>query len=362
MNEIKTIILTSNEPWGDIWYSKQHYAFELSKLGYKVFFINPCSRWKIKNIFSNKIKVQQINPNLFTVDYNNYLPQFILERTHAKLNDRINIKRLSKKLQLGAESVLFWKFDPFRFSIPLKHKNIRNIFHVVDPYFHFWQNKPSAIHSDLVVVINKRLYDKYDFIREEKKLIIPHGISNDEKEISQSEVENLKNKYGNYFIYVGNLSNDIDTDLFKAVIEKHKILVIGNNSFNVIEKELLNHPNCKFLGIKKSKELNNYIAASIGGLILYKFPKQDNSIVRTPLKALNYLAQNKPIITSINTNIPELLNLAIFQAKDKENFIELLNKINSGEIIVDEEKTNEYLSSVQYSKLIERILNKLTSI
>ena len=29
--ENQTILVTSNEPWGDLWYSKQNYAYELSK-------------------------------------------------------------------------------------------------------------------------------------------------------------------------------------------------------------------------------------------------------------------------------------------------------------------------------------------
>lgn len=362
MNEIKTIILTSNEPWGDIWYSKQHYAHELSRLGFKVYFVNPCSQWKLKNIFKKKILIQQINPNLFTIDYNNLFPQSVFTKAFAKINDKINFKRLLNKLKLADQPILLWKFDPFRFFTKQKSVNIRSIFHVVDPYFKFWQNEPNALHSDLVVLINKKLYNMYDFIQEEKKIIIPHGISDDESEIDSSEVENLKHKHGDFFIYVGNLSDDIDLDLFKSIIEKHKVLVIGNNCFNTTDNELLNHPNFIFLGIKNSKELNNFIAASIGGLILYKFPNDDKTIIRTPLKAINYLAQNKPIITSIDTNIPALLNYSIFQAKDKTEYLKLLGSIQSGEIVTDKTKTEEYLSSILYNKLIDRILNKLTTI
>ena len=47
----QTIFIISNEHWGPVWYSKHHYANELSASNI-VYFINPPSKWKFTNLFS----------------------------------------------------------------------------------------------------------------------------------------------------------------------------------------------------------------------------------------------------------------------------------------------------------------------
>ena len=86
----RTILIVSNEPWGDVWFSKQHYAYELSKMGHQVFFINPTSRWSIKNLFSFSVKLNQTNENITLVNYQNNFPQTIFNKFFTKLNDLIN--------------------------------------------------------------------------------------------------------------------------------------------------------------------------------------------------------------------------------------------------------------------------------
>ena len=67
------IVLVSNEQWSDIWFSKHHYANELSQKN-KVLFINPPKQWNIKNVFFNTITTTRISSNLEIVSYQNYFP------------------------------------------------------------------------------------------------------------------------------------------------------------------------------------------------------------------------------------------------------------------------------------------------
>ena len=55
----KNIIIVSNEPWGDIWYSKHHYAYELNKTN-QVLFIDPPRKWSFWNLFMQGISKRDI--------------------------------------------------------------------------------------------------------------------------------------------------------------------------------------------------------------------------------------------------------------------------------------------------------------
>lgn len=362
MNEIKTIILTSNEPWGDIWYSKQHYAHELSKLGHHVYFVNPCSNWKLKDLFENKIKVKQVSSNLYTINYNNRLPQKFLLKFSSKINDLINSKRISNYLKQKSrpQQTIYWKFDPFRFYNIKKNKDTKVIYHVVDPYFSFWQDKINVQNADLTICVSEDLQKKYFEKYNVKPLYIPHGISAEEQQVDSKKVDEIKKEFGDFFIYTGNLFHDFNTGLISSILKTHKVLILGKIITDHISDSILNHPNFMFLGIKSSKELNNYISASLGGLILYDFEDNITKTQRTPLKVINYIAQHKPVISSIKINIPELMNNSIHYANNIEEYLNFMELIKTNESMVDNERINNYLNKIEYSKLIKEILNQIT--
>ena len=71
--EGRTILIVSNEPWGDVWYSKHNWANELSQNN-TVYFVNSPVRWTFKGLFQNKISVKNYSESLFILDYKNRLP------------------------------------------------------------------------------------------------------------------------------------------------------------------------------------------------------------------------------------------------------------------------------------------------
>lgn len=71
--ESQTILIVSNEPWGDVWYSKHNWAYELSKKN-QVFFINPPTNWKLSNLWGLKINISSYTESLQILKYQNILP------------------------------------------------------------------------------------------------------------------------------------------------------------------------------------------------------------------------------------------------------------------------------------------------
>src|SRR5579872_2113501 len=128
----RNIVITSNEPWGDVWFSKQNYAYELSKHN-KVVFLNPQGKWSLKNLLGCKISTKKYSENLTILDYNNILP--IRSKLLYSLNNRLVSSALAKYFSLrNLSDILLWAFDPNRLSNPKKLGVAQSFYHVVDPY------------------------------------------------------------------------------------------------------------------------------------------------------------------------------------------------------------------------------------
>ncbi|MFN3876464.1 MAG: hypothetical protein ACK4L7_11195, partial [Flavobacteriales bacterium] len=55
----RCIVIFSLEPWGDMWYSKHHYAAQLAQ-DHDVFFVSLPDRWRWTDLFSRRAKVSRV--------------------------------------------------------------------------------------------------------------------------------------------------------------------------------------------------------------------------------------------------------------------------------------------------------------
>lgn len=357
-----TILITSNEPWGNIWFSKQHYANELAKLGHTVYFINPTSKWNIKNFFSLSVKLHKVGDNLTLVNYQNNFPQTIFKRLFTKLNDIINLIKINRIIDVNNSNLIWWKFEPYRFLNTFPYKKSKSIYHVVDPYNFLWQDLYQVNSADLIVCTNPKYYDYYTTTYPQKKtILIPHGISEEELEQDNQKVSEIKKQYGDFVILIGSIASDLNFELLKIIADNNfKLLILGVvTTKNNCWEELKKHTNIYYLGEIHAKEIKHYIASSNAGLILYNFKSIIDKNSRTPLKIMNYLAQNKPIITSVKTTLTNLENKCIYNAFDSKEYLSLIQKSFNKKLTVDKNEIKMYLSNQYYSKLISEILNNL---
>jgi len=354
-------LVVSNEQWGDVWFSKQHYAYELARLGHQIYFINPTKKWKIKNFFSTKIVEDVINNNLSILTYQNNLPQGKIFIFFVRINDYFNCLKIKRRIKHESSQLIWWKFDPYRFlsSKPLKGKII---YHVVDPHLHLWQDKIQAKQADLIISSSEKYINSYKKMECKNIIKIPHGISDDEFELDQNKVVNYKKKYGDYVIIIGTIAADVNINLIRLIaLEKINIVVIGPEAISSNEWEAIKKmKNVHYLGSAHAKELKHHIAGAKAGLITYNFiSKQKGQVTRTPLKALNYLAQNLPVITTIDSEIKELENKGVYWAKNENDYLRFVKHSINSELNIDTERIKSYLNQHQYSKLISNILKQL---
>lgn len=232
---------------------------------------------------------------------------------------------------------------------------------MADPHLHLWQNNIQARRADLIICISPNYIDHYKD-NGSNVIHVPHGISADEFDVNQKEVEGNIEKYGNYVLIIGAITKYVDVRLLKEVCGEGLNLVVVGSEIEYSEewRELKNMQNVFYLGEMNGKKLKEFVSAAQFCLIAYKFDFKKRGLSGSPLKALNYLAQHKLIITSIDSEIKELENKGIYWAKNKYEYICFVRKAMEGNLTIDKNKIDEYLQDHYYPILIKKILGNLS--
>ncbi len=303
----KKAIVVSPQSWGKMFVSKHHYAVELSKLGYDVFFVNPPKENKLGGLPQIKIEATEYE-NLVTVNhvlfFSNYL-KFHLPFLHHSL---IFIQRWLLLKKIGKPDLIL-SFDLTN-NFPLKGIACKKIFFAADEP-RAEQNFVSARNADLIVSVSQHILDLYEkYFPKTKKLLINHGLSEDFLNIPKD----LPKKYDGINIGLsGNfLFNDIDYNvLFKIVVENPEVKFhfygnystesnIGADSskanLDYLEQITCSN-NCIFHGVLGKRELALELNQMEAFLICYD-PQKGQSSGSNSHKILEFLSTGRVIFSN----------------------------------------------------------------
>ncbi len=359
----RSIFLFSNEPWGDMWYSKHHYAAELAK-HHEVYFVNMPRRWRPSSLFSWRARTRLTPEGVHVVDYTNTLPRRLGEFVGRWSGRKV------MRLRPHAQAVC-WTFNPLALQecLAMRAGGARLIYHAVDPYQSFPEDEHMARAADLMVCVNPWFLDFYARYNAQR-LLVPHGVRPEDRLFDAGAVERLRAEHGRYALFAASLSEYANFPLMTAVAQRFphiRVLVVGSK-FSLsahaerLRDEFLAQPNVVYLGVKHPDELRNLARGAIVGLLAYDFEVRRSVPVsggRTPLKVLTYLAQHCPLVTTNNSYIPELEDKGSFKADTPEDFLRLISDVLEGRLNVDKDVVDRYLDSVSYEKLIGRIFQAL---
>ncbi len=362
-----TILLFSLEPWGAMWYSKHHYAAELAK-AHRVYFISPPDKWRPSDLFSFKLKLRPTPEGVIVVYYRNNLPLRALPPFLARWMHGVTARKLARLLH--GEGDILWCFHPTPLALQpeLRTRSTRLIYHVVDPYQPFSTDIPCAKAADLVVAINPWFLEHYRKLNP-GILLIPHGVRNSDRDVAQQHVKVYREKRNPYVVLAGGINKRLDYELLIAMMQRLSdlnLVLAGALPPMAPPKEMLRNrllamPNVMHAGVLPPDELSILIDGSIAGLVAYPFePKQDRPLrPYGSLKPLTYLTQLKPVITTINCFIPELVDKGVYKVENTDEFVDRVREAMLGLLAPDEALVNSYLDRITYEKLITRILDAL---
>lgn len=356
--ENRNILIISNEPWGDVWYSKHNWAFELSKKN-SVIFVNPPSKWGITNILENKISTFEYLPNIKILNYQNILPY-----TRFSFFYRINNFLISRKLRKWLQKndfrdYIIWTFDPFRLTNPKLLSPLFSIYHIADKYRIKKENELLK-NVDYIFTISKTLINKPSI---KKALILSHGISESEFEAD----EDIEIEQG-YILYVGTIEWRVDHKLVKEMLQKfpneHFVFIgkIYENYSNETFREIFIHKqyqNLTYIPPIHYKKLKNYISKAKICLAPMSLNINGNNINHHKLN--QYLAQGKPVICPPFIDYQNNNLMYVYNSHEEAILLikELLYKKENPQIIEDRIL---HAKSLLYENLIRKVENYLTEL
>jgi glycosyltransferase involved in cell wall biosynthesis len=361
------IIITSDEPWSNVWHTQLHYANQLSRY-FHVIYMDPPQPWKIKNLFGIKAEKKTINSRLLVIPYHNLLPT-ILGSVAKRINDVYNeariIKYSGKKSGRPAKK-LIWHFDPFRaYYFFRKDKKIIHVYHVVDPFQNHDLDSKLARLAKLVVVTSPKYFQHYKELNS-NSILIKQGVDIQLYNKDQKVSSQFAKDYKNCIVLLGTLSNQIDFKILHEILNQStvKIIIIGpdlitDNNIRSAFSSLCTHARCEWMGAMSPEEYIPYLKLASVGLIVYNNESSAPNNLRSPLKVISYLAAGIPVITNIDSEIPELMNKGIYFAAEHDKFLNLVQKAIRRELEYDAAEVEKYLESIDYNKLLETIFSKM---
>lgn len=363
----KTILLFSLEPWGDMWYSKHHYAAELAK-DHTVYFISPPDRWRPVDLFSRGIKLRKTPEGVIVVDYRNNVPLRILPHAMARWMHWLTARKLAHLLK--DQSNLLWAFHPTPIVLQkvFREKKTQLIYHIVDPYENFRADVACARAANLIVAINPGFLSYYGKLNT-NIILISHGVRSIDLTEDQAGNANYSDQWGKYVVLAGALDHRLN---YKLLLESAnnfqqiKLIMAGplprlDRGIALERSRLLALPNVLHVGVAHPDALRHIVGASVGGIVAYHFDNWANRPTNPSgsLKILTYLTQLRPVITTIEDNIPELSDRAIYKVDTEAEFLSRMQQVADGRLGLEEDLVRNYLGRMTYPVFIEKILKHL---
>ena len=238
------------------------------------------------------------------------------------------------------------------------------MYHVIDPFYNHELDVPLAKRADLVVVTSPKFLEYYKK-HSSNTMLIKQGVDlNFYKSNLNFKTPSLQSSQT--IILLGTLTDHIDFEILQEILDQLKVslIIIGPNklySHSTKEqfKKLIGSPGCKWLGAMDPVEYRPYLESATLGIIVYNNKPGYFNNQRSPLKVISYLSANLPVITNIDSEIPELTGRAIYFAEDDKKYLQLVRQGLEQKLLFDKELVSAYLESINYPVLLNKIFSNL---
>ncbi len=361
--EGQTILLISNEPWGDIWFSKHHLAYALSKKN-KVYFVNAPEKWKLKNVWSTEVKETFVSENLWVLNYFNILPLTGRLDLLFRLNNKLVCAHLNNFLKKKhAGKIIFLSFDPIRLLEPKLLNPTYSIYYTVDNYFHVPREKILATKVDMILGVSEMLVQQLKPYNTNIHFL-PHGI----QETALNTEQILKHPMQKEVLYIGSVNYRLNyrllIDLAKNIPD-HQFKIVGAlNTARFLPEDHEHYitckqiPNIEFTGPMPFSNMEGLILRAAACISFYKQDYISNKL--NSLKLLQYLSYGKPVISNYFESYKNIQKDIIYLRDDKDVLDTLKHILNTKEPNELKIARINFAQQFTYPKLIQKIEQFIT--
>lgn len=222
-----------------------------------------------------------------------------------------------------------WQFRPLLNMVKAKQK----VYRMIDDISGFQHQSSSAVSMeeeichqvDKVIITSKNLKKRAKSLGAKEIYYLPHGV--DFGHFNSVAMGSKPKELGliplPHIVYVGAIENWLDTDLIGYCAQKlpdYSFILIGPPMVDLSPLSI--YKNIYILGAKDYYSIPNYLKNCDVGIIPFKKNKLTESV--TPVKLYEYMASGLPVV-SIETAGLRNLNSPAFLAKDKYEFVQMIN-------------------------------------
>lgn len=335
----KCILIISPQAWGKMLISKHHYAIELAKMNYTVYFMNPPNR--VNNLKGYSIEQIKEYPNLYLINY--HLPKSKLIdflRYRCKLTQIYDwyllqlVKKILHQQQITLEQI--WNFDPNLHGYLPKYTAKKKLFFTADIIEHISQTR-AAKNIDVVVAVANELLIKFATTNN-KLLLVNHGINQLYQQFATDNLQQLatttqatNNNNRIQVGYIGNLlisclyidglkkiieeNTDIDFHFWGSYDAKNNNVMGGFNQDLALQLKTIReqYPNAHFYGVKSAQDIIPHLN-KIDAFIYINDSTKDLNGGANSHKILEYLTTGKVVIA---THLSYYKSLQLFPMIEK---------------------------------------------
>jgi hypothetical protein len=367
--QYKTAIIVSPQAWGKMFISKHHYAVELSKLGYKVFFINPPKEKKIGSWCNISIE-KSAYQNLWILSHTLFFSSYLKFHFSWLFNRLVYIQRWIILRKTGNPDLIL-SFDLSN-NFPLKGLKCKKIFFSADEP-KSKQNFVSANDANLIVSVSQHILDLFQrALPSTPQLLINHGLSDEFLNIT--ECESKKYEGINVGLSGNFLFNDIDYPKLHRITKMNPFISfhfygshseelsnigssnnLGNHGY--LEK-IKNLSNTVFHGVLSKLDLAQELHQMNAFLICYD-PINGQSSGSNSHKILEFLSTGKVIYSthfSYYEGMKDLLEMTINEKVDETLLFSNLQELNHPKLM---SKRISYAKAHTYSLNCKIILAQI---
>lgn len=350
-NYDRIIIWRSNFGWNvPLFQRPQHISLNLSKQKCLVFY-------EVTH-FTDKVKdLKRVNDNLVLINLENKAIQKILFNKLKYINKpkyiqiystdwNMKLSELKQYIKEGYK-IIYEYIDEIN---PILSGTKELPINIKEKYEYMLTDKENVF----VVVTADKLKEDIEEKRGSEKLVFAcngvdyeHYQNIDKVFEFDKEFSTILDEKKPIIGYYGAFASWFDYDMIKYLAEKrpqYNIVLIGTKYDDTMEKSKIEElNNVYFLGTKDYKILKNY--ASKFDVCTVPFLINDITKATSPLKIFEYMALEKPIVTTAMDECKKYKS--IFIAKDKEEFIKLVDQ----SITLTKEEDNEYFRELKKEAL-----------
>ena len=385
----RDILMISTADWDSpIQTNKQYVAKELSKLGFRILYVESLGIRRIKIKKADFLRIlKRLSKLIYPVinkEHNIYiLSPITIPGASNKFTITINKFFLRLKLFIAMKYLKFkkeiiWTYNPMTLNYIRINKFQYKIYHAVDS-IEFQPNMPKRN----ILKSEKALTKKVDkvFVTSlnlQKKLskynrnisfygnVCDYKHFSSSRTIKKSEIPNdIKNIQKPIVGFIGSISEyKLDFKLISEVTKKMKDIsfvfigptddLIQKSKFNILKKQ----KNIYFLGYRSYNSLPNYCAHfDVGWLPIIK---NKYTKYMFPIKFFEYLAAGLPVVSTYISSLERYSNIALLSEHNSESLLKnikkaLKNKDKNLKLRISTAKENTY--ALRTRKMLNEIDN-----